>query len=257
MTWFKLFNAINNSSIRLFCFHYGGGSASVFRKWLKDLTPIAELIAIQLPGREDRFNEPLIYDVSHVVDKLCSDMGDYLNKPFVFFGHSVGALIAFEFARLLRKKGMQQPKHFIVSGARAPQRPIERKLIHNLPDSQFIEELKKYNGISPDVIEDKELINLFLPVIRADFSISETYKYAGEIPFDYPLTALSGVNDNTFEFSSLLGWKKQTTNIFIHYSLPGDHFFIKSSYNKVIQIVNQILNKENDKNILYQNSKKL
>lgn len=254
MTCFRLFETTGNESIRLFCFHYGGGSASAFREWLKDLTHISELIAIQLPGREDRFTEPLIYDISLVVDQLCASIKDYLNKPFVFFGHSVGALIAFELSRVLRRKKMQQPIHLIVSGSGAPQLPREKMPIHDLPEPQFIEEIKKYNGIPNNILDDNELMNLFSPIIRADFSLSETYKYTLENPFDFPLTALGGINDNTFDFSNLLRWKNQTTNIFTYYPFVGDHFFIKSAYNEVIQIINQILNSEYDKNIAF-NSK--
>ena len=101
MSWFKLSRATYNSTVRLFCFHYDGGSASAFQQWIKDLLPAAELIAIQLPGREDRFNEPLLSDISFIVDQLASNPKNYLDKLFIFFGHSIGAIIAFEFVRCL------------------------------------------------------------------------------------------------------------------------------------------------------------
>jgi len=239
--WFIPFKQERNSSVRLFCFHYGGGSASAFREWPKDIPDFTELIAIQMPGRESRFNEPLLNNVSEVIDQLYMNFDRYLDKPFIFFGHSIGALIAFEFVRTLRRRINLQPKHLIVSGTKAPQAPLRRKPIHALPDLQFIEELKKYNGIPSAIIEDKELISLFVPTIRSDFSISETYEYYNELPLDCPITALGGLNDHTFNHEDLLKWQEQTTSSFKHHLLPGDHFFIKTSYQEVMKIVNQVL----------------
>ena len=242
--WFIPFKQERNSSVRLFCFHYGGGSASAFREWSKDIPDFAELIAIQMPGRESRFNEPLLNNVSEVVDQLFINFESYLDKPFIFFGHSTGALIAFEFTVALRKRRSIQPRHLIVSGTKAPQAPLRRSPIHALSDLQFIEELKKYNGIPDAIIENKELMSLFMPTIRADFSISETYQYHNELPLDCPITALGGLNDHTFNHEDLLKWKEQTTSSFKHHILSGDHFFIKTSYQEVIKIINQVLYKQ-------------
>jgi medium-chain acyl-[acyl-carrier-protein] hydrolase len=107
-----------------------GRIPSIFRKWSKDLMDDAELVAIQLPGREERFNEPLLSNVSQVVDNLCQNFNNYLDKPFIFFGHSIGALIAFEFVRALRRKRMPKPEHLIISGTKAPQTPLKRTHVH-------------------------------------------------------------------------------------------------------------------------------
>lgn len=242
--WFIPFKQEKNVDIRLFCFHYGGGSASAFRQWSKDLIHGVELVAIQLPGREERFNEPLLSNISQVVDNLCWNFYNYLDKPFIFFGHSIGSLIAFEFARALHKKGMLQPKHLIVSGFKAPQVSFKKQSIHNLPNEKFITELKKYNGIPDYIIDNKELISIFIPTIRADFCIFETYKYTNEEPLISHITALGGVNDDTFNRNDLLGWKEQTKSSFNCHLLPGNHFFINSSYEEVIKIINDILESE-------------
>jgi medium-chain acyl-[acyl-carrier-protein] hydrolase len=242
--WFIPFKQVKDANIRLFCFHYGGGSASMFRQWPKDLIDGAELLAIQLPGREERFNEPLLNNIIQVVDNLCSNFNNYVDKPFVIFGHSIGALVAFEFVRALRKKGMSQPKHLIVSGAKAPQISLNKQPIHDLPDAKFIEELRKYNGIPNDIVEDEDIMAIFMPIIRADFCISETYKYINEEALTSPMTVLGGLNDNTFYQEDLLKWKEQTKSIFKYYLLSGDHFFINTSYKEVIKIINQILYKE-------------
>ena len=239
--WFIPFKQEKNAYIRLFCFHYGGGSASIFRKRSKDLIDDAELVAIQLPGREERFNEQLLNNVSQVVDQLCLNFNNYVDKPFIFFGHSIGALIAFEFVRTLRRRKMPQPKHLIVSGTKAPQAPLKKLPIHDLPNIKFIEELRKYNGIPDYIIEDEELMSIFIPTIRADFSISETYTYTNEEPLLYPVTALGGLSDDTFDPEDLIKWKEQTTASFKFHLLPGGHFFINTSYEEVIKAINQIL----------------
>ena len=140
--WFITFKQQKNPYIRIFCFHYGGGSASIFRKWSKNILEEVELVAIQLPGREERFNEPLVNNISQVIDNLIFNFKQYSDKPFILFGHSIGALIAFEFAHTLRQRKMLQPKHLIVSGTKAPQVPLKKQHIHELPKKQFIEELK-------------------------------------------------------------------------------------------------------------------
>ena len=242
--WFVTFKPKKDALIRLFCFHYGGGSASIFRQWSKDVIQEVELVAIQLPGREERYNEPLLNNISQVIDNLLLHFNKYTDKPFILFGHSIGALIAFEFARTLRQRKMLQPKHLIVSGTKAPQVPLKKQHIHKLPKKQFIEELKKYNGIPDYIIEDEELISIFIPIIKADFSISETYNYSNKKPLSCPITALGGSNDNTFDADDLIKWQEQTSNAFIHQFLPGDHFFINTSYTEIINIINQSLYNE-------------
>jgi len=201
-------------------------------------------VAIQLPGRESRFSEPLLDNVLDIVNKLSVSFSDYLDKPYIFFGHSIGALTSFEFTRILRKKGMRQPQHLIISGAKAPQVPLKRRPIHHLPDLELIEKIREYNGIPSYILEDKELMAIFLPIIRADFCVSETYNYHSEPPLSCPITALGGLNDDTFDSQDLLKWHEQTSSLFEYELLSGDHFFIKSSYQKVINIVNKILYKE-------------
>lgn len=242
--WFITLKQAKNSYARLFCFHYGGGSASSYKEWAKDLAEHVDLVAVQLPGREGRFGEPLLSNVSQVVDELHKNFDGYLGKPFVFFGHSTGSLIAFEFTRIMRKKEASQPKHLIVSGTKAPQIPLKKPPIHNLPDSRLVEEIRKYNGIPSAILGNKELMSIFLPIIRADFSIYETYQYSPEEPLNFPITALGGLSDNTFDSAHLLEWQKQTTSSFEYSLLPGDHFFIRSSYQQIITIVNKILHQE-------------
>ena len=242
--WFVTFKPKHNASMRLFCFHYGGAGVSIFRSWANDVIDYAEVIAIQLPGREERYNEPLLKNIQSVVEELSLNFNEYTSKPFIFFGHSLGALIAFEFARELRRKGMPQPMHLIVSGTKAPHIIHEKPPIHSFLDEKFIRELKKYNGIPHSIIENKELISIFLPAIRSDFCIYETYEHKNECPLSYPITALGGLSDDTFDRKNLIEWKDQTGHSFKHCFLAGNHFFIKDSYKEVIAIVNSTLKEQ-------------
>lgn len=239
--WFTIFQKVKNPCMRIFCFHYAGGSASFFRHWSQDLIPGVELVAIQLPGRENRFTEDLFYNLLDVANAISLNFKYYSDKPFVFFGHSVGALLSFEVARCLRRKIDIQPKHLMVSGTTPPHVRLRKKQSHKLSKELFVQELQKYNNIPSIILNDKELMDIFLPTIRADFCISETYNYINENPLNCPITALGGQNDNTFDKNLLIKWKEQTNNEFNYYFLEGDHFFVNVSYLKLIKLINQIL----------------
>lgn len=238
--WFIKFNSNFNSTIRLFCFSYAGGGASTFYTWQKHLEKNIELIAIQYPGRESRFSEPLVSDLTIITRELAKGFMSYLDKPYLIFGHSLGALIGFEFIRLIRQLQFTQPKHFIVSGAKAPQMPLRRKHLSQLEDAAFKEELVKYNGVPEHILNNDELINLFMPILRNDFKITEDYVYKNLAPLSCSITALSGLNDATVIKEEVLGWEKQTTKNFQHISYVGDHFFIRNHQIEIIEMIHKI-----------------
>ena len=174
-SWFVPIKTHPSNALRIFCFHYAGGSMSVYRTWSEHLKN-ADLVTIQLPGRENRFTEALITEMDLIIDNLYENFSDFDNKPYVFFGHSLGALIAFEFAKKLQKQGHLGLKNLIVSGSRAPHLPIRRRLIYNLHDQELFSEIQKYNGIPENLLAEKDLLmNIMLPIIRADFTISDIY----------------------------------------------------------------------------------
>ena len=243
--WFLTLRPKQNAKIKLFCFHYAGGGASIFRSWTNNVIESAEVIAVQLPGREDRYNEALLTDIEKIIEKLCTYFEKQCirqSQPFVFFGHSLGALVAFELIRKLRRNKLVLPNHLIVSGSKSPQITNNKPLKYLLPDEQFIVELSKYNGIPEEVLNNKELIKMCLPIIKADFTIIETYKYKTEVALTCPITTLGGLNDHTVNREHILAWKAQTNSLFRSHFLPGDHFFVKDSYKQVIQLINSVLN---------------
>jgi medium-chain acyl-[acyl-carrier-protein] hydrolase len=183
------------AALRLLCFPYAGGTASVFRAWHLAL-PEVEVYGIQLPGRANRFLEPAFTRAPDLVEVLAPALEGLFDKPFVFFGHSMGAIISFELARWLRCHGKPLPRRLFVSGRRAPQTPDAVPPRYLLNDVDFITSLSELNGIPDEVMNNPELVRLALPALRADVELSETYEYREEPPLECPITAFGGVDDN-------------------------------------------------------------
>ncbi len=239
--WFIQLKTNPNNNLRLFCFHYAGGSASAYKNWKNDIIDNVDLIAVQLPGRENRFCEPFKTTIQEVVDSLFYNFQNFLDKPFIFFGHSLGALVSFEFASRLQNENCTNLKHLIVSGCKAPQSKSLRGMIYNLSDSELFEEIRKFNGIPSELLNEKELMmDIMLPIVRADFTISDLYKFKPQEKLKYPITAFSGDEDDTFYPETLFEWNIHTDS-FNYKIFRGDHFFVNSSYKEVIKEVNSIL----------------
>jgi medium-chain acyl-[acyl-carrier-protein] hydrolase len=227
--------------LRLFCFPYAGGSASVFHSWAAALRSDVELNAVQLPGRENRLLDPPFIRLALLVEALAQILPPYLDRPYAFFGHSMGALIGFELARLFRKQGSPGPACLIVSGHRAPHLPDRRPPIHHLPDARFIEELRRLNGTPEEVLQHEELRDLLLPVLRADFAVCETYLYAPEQPLDCPIFVIGGEQDPEVSQDELAAWQLHTRGAFTLHMIPGDHFFLHSARPLLLNAVNRAL----------------
>ena len=159
-----------------------------------------------------------------------------LRRPFMFFGHSMGALLAFEVARLLRRNGQPQPTHLLVSGAKAPQCWV-REVTYHLPDKDFIEVVRNLNGTPPEILAHPEVLDAILPILRADFAVCETYQYEEQPPLTCPIIAYGGSDDAGVPLDSLTAWKVQTTSQFAYYLLSGGHFFLRSNAESLVQLV--------------------
>lgn len=224
--WLTCFTPHPTATLRLFCFPYAGGGAPVFREW-SGLLPNAEIIALQYPGRGARMMEPPMQSLPELAAGIYEAILPHLNKPFAFFGHSLGSLVAFEVARLLRKNGHPLPRHLFVSARKAPHVPrTAEKQMHKLPEQEFIEELKTYNGTPKEILENKDLMELVLPVLRADFRVNETYEYGEEPALHIPLTALTGIEDSRATEADMTKWSLHTSDVFTQQTFPGDHFYL-------------------------------
>lgn len=227
--------------LRLFCFPYAGGAASAFYTWLDDLPGGVEICPIQLPGRESRLGEPPFTRLEPLLDALVLAIQPYLDKPFAFFGHSMGATISFELACQLRAQGASTPVHLFISGSRAPHTPDPDPPIHHLPDAELVEELRRFNGTPEAVLQNAELMHLLLPILRADLTLHETYRYVPGEPLDCPISAFGGLEDEEVSHDDLAAWRDQTCGTFTLRMFPGDHFFLRSARTLLLQAVSQDL----------------
>jgi medium-chain acyl-[acyl-carrier-protein] hydrolase len=223
--WVKRTGQNPQTCFRLFCFPYAGGGASIFRTWPERLPSDIEVCAIQLPGRENRLRETPFAKLSSLIDALADVLYPYMDIPFAFFGHSLGSLISFELTRRLRRQKAPCPSQLFVSGCRAPQIPNPDPPIHQLPDVEFIEELRRFNGTPQAALDNLELMEVFLPLLRSDMRLNETYVYDHEAPLDCPISAFGGLEDEVVSREELAAWSDQTRSRFNIHMLPGDHFF--------------------------------
>jgi medium-chain acyl-[acyl-carrier-protein] hydrolase len=223
--------------LRLFCFHYAGAGASVFRGWPDAFPPEIGIYPVQLPGRERRFREPPFTDMESLIAALTPALANYFDLPFAFFGHSMGALISFELARQLRRVGGPAPSHLFVSGRRAPQLPSPMPPLHDLPQNELMERLRELEGIPSEFAEHEELMDCLLPIIRADFTLCETYRYAKEEPLDCPLTVFGGADDAHVNPTELAAWAQHTRRPYKLLVLPGNHFFLHEQRQQLINAV--------------------
>lgn len=239
-TWYRIFKPNPKAKIRLFCFHHSGGAASSYYRWIEHISPSIELIAIQLPGREDRFSEPLINKLEDIIAPLIEGFHTYKEKPFFAFGHSLGALVSFEFLSAIRKYYSILPHYLVVSAARAPHLTYKRPALSQLDNESLIKKIKSYNGIDDSIINNNDLLSLFLPIIRSDFKLLDNYQYKSTNPLLCDILALAGLDDQTVNCEDIRAWSLYTKNNFNYLSFPGEHFFLRKHQPKIIQIINQI-----------------
>lgn len=219
----------------MFCFPYAGGGASIYRGWAAALPADLEVCPVQLPGRESRLRDQPFDRLGPLIEAAADALGPHFGVPFVFFGHSMGAMIAFELARELRRRGRPLPLHLFVAGRRAPQLPAREEPIHDLPDEEFFEELRRLNGTPEEVLQHAELMRLLTPILRADFAVNETYELTPEEPFDFGISAFGGLGDEEVTREDLAAWQAHTRGRFRLRMLPGDHFFLHSARDLILE----------------------
>ena len=234
--WFPAFRARQAASMRLICFPYAGAGMPVFRAWPGALPDAIELRVAQLPGRGTRLRERPFEQMPSLVEALHQALRSLSDRPLALFGHSLGAIVAFEVVRRLRFEGIV-PAHLFVSGNTAPQLPGPMPPLHQLAEDDFLRELKELNGMPQVLLESKELLEIMLPVVRSDFKLLETYQYKSEHPLDCPITAFGGLRDPRTTKNGLEGWRLQTARSFDLIMVQGDHFFIESAGPLLLDII--------------------
>jgi surfactin synthase thioesterase subunit len=236
-SWFVCHQPKQRPKLRLFCFPYAGGGSTIYRYWHEELLPEIELLAAQLPGREKRFRESPCRSIDELVAGLSRAINPYLNTPFAFFGHSMGALIAFELARELAKRYGTHPVHLFVSGKAAPQVEKNSPTIYNLPHQQFIQKLYDLNGTPKEVLENRELMKLYEPILRADFEVCDTYRFRPGSRLSCPITVFGGLRDEQIPMKDLEAWRELVTGPGIVRMYEGDHFFLHQKSKDMLRVI--------------------
>jgi surfactin synthase thioesterase subunit len=222
---------------RLFCFPFAGAGASMFREWPGILPKGIHVVGIQLPGRENRIGEPPLRHLRSAAKTIATVLSRYRDLPFALFGHSVGALLVFEVARELRNSFSCAPIQVFLSGCGAPGSAKRNAPIHRLPDNLFVQELRRLGGTPEAILGNDEVMQLMLPMLRADFELSETHQYEEQAPLECPITVLGGLQDAEVRNSDLRGWQSETHASFNIRMFPGDHYFIRSCRTPVLRTI--------------------
>jgi medium-chain acyl-[acyl-carrier-protein] hydrolase len=234
--WFEYLSRTKTPVLRLFCFPYAGGSAEIYRNWQRWFPPEIGICLVHLPGRGKRMVESAFIRVLALVNAIADRMGPEIRIPYALYGHSMGALISFELSwELIRRYGAS-PQHLFVSGRSAPQWPRTRPATFHLPHDDFLVELKRLNGTPRDVLEQPDLMKLFLGVLRADFEMVETYEYQSRGPLDCPITVYSGLHDEDVSPEACHAWCDQTTSRCRIRMVNGDHFFIRDPKSEFVNV---------------------
>jgi medium-chain acyl-[acyl-carrier-protein] hydrolase len=211
----------------------------MFWRWPDSLPPTVEVCGVELPGHGKRLREPPFARLPPLIEALAQGLRPYLDKPFAFFGHSVGALIGFELARELRRQHGPSLEHLFIAGAKAPHAPRTGDHIHDLSDTRFLAELRDLNGTPPAVLEHKRLMQILLPALRADFAVYETYAYVHEAPLACSISVFGGARDRAVSYEELRAWRDQTYASFSLQMLPGDHFFPITARSRLLSILSR------------------
>ena len=222
------------ASLQLFCFPYAGGGASVFSAWRGALPPNVEICAVQLPGREGRLSEPPFTRWPDVAEAATETLMATIARPFALFGHSLGALLAFEVARRLRRERRRAPVHLFVSGCRAPHLPLDKSLTYDLPTQAFVEELRRYGRTPAAVLHCAEVLDIYLPMLRADFRLAELYACHDDAPLSVPISVYGGTADDDVPEAKLDAWRRHTTSAFRRVMFEGGHFFLNERSGAVL-----------------------
>lgn len=227
-------------STYLFCFPFAGGGASAFGKWAGSFPDQIVVTPIQYPGRETRWSESGFATLTELAERIADDFKDCWPRRFAFFGHSFGALLAYELARIVKQRDQPLPVRLFLAGARAPHLPL-REQIHDLADERFLSKLQKFNGLPDELLKHPNLIAAVLPIIKEDFRLFEQHRFKQSDPLDIPMSVFGGFADDNVAVPELLSWSRHTSKAFRSRFLKGSHFFIFDSVSSIAGYIQQDL----------------
>jgi surfactin synthase thioesterase subunit len=227
---------------RIFCFPYAGAGAAIFRTWADLLPPDIELCVPILPGRETRIKEAPIPEMAPLIQSLMGQIAPRLTLPYAMFGHSMGALVAFDLAHEISRLGLREPSHLFMSAQRGPSLPYLETPIFQLPDDRFLAGvIARYKSIPKPVMEQEEFMSILLPILRADFTLVEDYRYRHPTKLTCPITVFGGLDDSRITTAQLEAWSMETSDRCTCHLVPGGHFFMDSARAELLAVIRQEL----------------
>lgn len=239
--WLILAKANPSAEMRLFCLPYAGGSPLIFCDWPSALPENIEVCPIQLPGRGMRLGETPFTRLGPLIESLVPALRPFLDKPFALFGHSMGGLICFELTRALRLRFGVEPQCLFLAGRQPPPVSDRTAATYNLPEREFIDQLRYLNGTPPEFLEQPELMRMVVPLLRAEFELCQTYVHAPGPPLTCPISVFGGLDDDEVMYEDLKNWRAFTTGEFSLRMLPGDHFFLQTAQAQLLEMISDDL----------------
>jgi medium-chain acyl-[acyl-carrier-protein] hydrolase len=236
-----------DADLLLLCLAHAGGGGSFFRPWQAELAPAIDVRPIQLPGREARLREPAYHRMSDLIGPLLDGVAPQLDRPYAVFGHSMGAAIGFELARLAGARGLPPPVRLLVSGRRAPHLPARRAAYDGLDDEAFLRSVFELGGTPSEVVQQRELLQLFLPTMRADFLLNDSYEPLPGPRLSCPISAFVGDSDAEASPAEVAGWAQVTTGPCSARVFPGGHFYLKEQQAEVLAAVTEALRSDRER----------
>ncbi len=227
--------------LRLFCLPFAGGGASIYRSWARALPATIEVCPVQLPGRESRLREKPYTDIWLLAETLAGQIQLYAQKPFAFYGHSMGALLAFELARVLQRQNASMPLTLFLAAHRAAHLSPRRAPISALPREKLILALHRLGGMQEEVAQDQELLDLLLPTLRADLTLCDLYNFAPDTQLDCPFQLYAGRDDMEVPPEDMESWSEHSTQSSSLRIFPGGHFFLRFASDALMQAIGSAL----------------
>jgi surfactin synthase thioesterase subunit len=225
--WLSPRPGTTNARVRLFCLPHAGSGTSAYNLWRRLLPAFIDVCPIHIPGRESRLAESSILDSPTLIAGITTALDGHMELPYAIFGHSMGSLLALDLALNLRASGHPQPCYLFVSGRNATHMPIRQGELHRLPDADLLEALAiRYGGLPQEILDTPELLELYLPILRADLMLLETHRYAPQPPLDCPIAAFAGTDDRNVTPEGLAAWGEHTTATFETHLFDGGHFYL-------------------------------
>lgn len=241
-TWFRRFTTAPGYGPRLVCFPHAGGSATAYTQLARTLSADFDVVAVQYPGRQDRYREAPFTSLAPLVEAVAEELARELaadcGRPYALFGHSMGALVAFETARLLAQDELPGPQRLFLSGRGGP--GIRSDIRYDLfDDGEVLADVRELGGTDQSMLDDPEILEMVLPALRADYRAFGTYRWRGGEPLAAPVTVLIGDRDPMVTVPEALTWREHTTGAFDLKVFPGGHFYLVDHIGQVAATVTE------------------